>query len=433
MAQSRKKNRDPLVVTIDSLHEDGYGIASDGKHAVLGALPGETALVQPFTRRRKRTFTRIVTLNEASPDRTNPPCSAASVCGGCSLQHLKHDRQLEMKQAKLHDLLGECQPARWLPPLKGPVTGYRTKARLGVKYVAKKDRALVGFREKLSPYIAEIETCQVLAEPVGAMLPAISEMVSKMEARSSIPQIEVAIAENATALVFRHLAPLSDEDQAYLAQFGEAQNVRIHLQPAGPESTHLHYPAGQLSPLQYHLPDYELNFEFDPMDFTQINPVINRVMVPLALSLLEPGPDDHVLDLFCGIGNFSLPLAQAARRVTGIEGAARSVERARHNAALNGLTNCSFDVGDLFDAGVELLDPDANKVLLDPPRSGAERVCEVLATSNVERVVYVSCNPATLARDTQLLVTSGFQLDKAGIIDMFPHTTHVESIACFRK
>lgn len=427
---------EPVRVEITDLHVDGYGEDAGQHIAVFGALPGESVLAQPFTRKRKKVYAKAIAIESGSPDRVTPVCTAAGYCGGCSLQHLSTPRQIEVKLERLLAALGDCRPAIVMPPLVGPVSGYRTKARLGVKYVDKKARVLVGFREKMAPFIAEIERCEILAPPMGSLIRGLGDFIGTLDARRSIPQIEVAVGENHTALVFRHLEALSGDDLARFCEFGSQRNLAIYLQPKGPDSTKRLLPATSQGKdpdlLSYSLPDFGLQFAFHPLDFIQINQVINRSLVALVVDELALDHGDAVLDLFCGIGNFTLPVAKHCRTVMGIEASTTSVARAWANARANSVDNCSFLEADLY-AEQPGFPPDfkANKAVLDPPRSGALEVCKRLASHKVERVVYVSCNPLTLARDAQVLVKSGYRLDKAGVIDMFPHTTHVESIACF--
>ncbi|HKI75321.1 MAG TPA: 23S rRNA (uracil(1939)-C(5))-methyltransferase RlmD [Pseudomonadales bacterium] len=426
-------NRDPVTIDVVDLHADGYGVAGDGKFGIFGALPGERVVAAPFTRRKRKTFARTLEVELASADRVNPICSSAGLCGGCSLQHMSPQAQLMRKQKTLLDALGDCRPRDVMSPLMGPVSGYRTKARLGVKLVEKKGKVLVGFREKMSPYIAEIESCEVLAEPVGELIPGLSSLIASLDARSRIPQIEVAIGDDRAALIFRHLDPLTDADMARFWTFADETGLHVYLQAGGPDSTLLAFPKDAEPCLHYSLPDQGLTYKFHPLDFTQINQAINRKLVNRVLELISPASTDRIADLFCGIGNFTLPLAQVAASVVGVEGVPTAVERARENAVRNGIENCLFSVADLFASDLDFDLSDTNKVLLDPPRSGAAAVCEKLASGNVERVVYVSCNPVTLARDAKSLVEKGFALETTGVVDMFPHTTHVESIACFLR
>ncbi|MCB1692548.1 MAG: 23S rRNA (uracil(1939)-C(5))-methyltransferase RlmD [Pseudomonadales bacterium] len=424
--------KEPVLVNVRELHEDGYCTTNAERLVVYGALPGETVMALPFTRRKRKVFARTLAVETASPDRVAPICAVAAECGGCSLQHLEPSRQLAMKQEKLLSLLRETPPDVVMRPLIGPVSAYRTKARFGAKFVAKKGKVLVGFREKMSPWLTETQRCEILAAPVGTMVAPLAELIGNLTVKDAIPQVEIAVGEDRTALVFRHLAPLSAEDTGHLVAFGGAHDVDIYLQPGNQDSVYLLAGAEGPERLHYSLPDYGLTFSYHPLDFTQINLVVNKLLVARAIELLELSPADRVMDLFCGIGNFSLPIARYVGEVMGLEGVGGAVARANENAVQNALSNVSFGVADLFlgeTPEIKAFGP--NKVLLDPPRAGAEAVCKILASHKVERVVYVSCNPDTLARDARILVKSGYRMDKAGVVDMFPHTTHVESIACF--
>ncbi len=424
--------REPVLLEIERLEVDGCGYDADGRHAVFGSLPGERVTAVPISRRRKRLYLRTTEVESASAHRVTPICEAAAYCGGCSFQHVAHDHQLVLKADYVRNCLAPLTAEQWLPPIQGSTSHYRSKARLGVKYVDKKQRMLVGFREKLKPYIAEIDRCPVLIKPVSDLLGALAATIEQLSVAKAIPQIELASGESETALIFRHLEPLTPEDEASLQAFGLEHDFQIFLQPGGVDTTHRIHPAAGEALLHYSLPAYELNFEFSPQDFTQVNLDVNRQMVDQALSLLALSPDDHVLDAFCGIGNFSLAIARDAGQVLGLESSAPSVARAAQNARNNQIKNVSFEVADLHAESHEIKGLQGiNKVLLDPPRSGAESLVKTLARSNIERVVYVSCNPETLARDAKILVEQGFRLGCAGIIDMFPHTTHVESIALF--
>lgn len=425
------KKYEPVEVYVSSLSSDGCGYSEDGSLAVHGALAGETVTAVPITRKRKKLYLRTTEVACASEHRVTPPCSAAAFCGGCSFQHVAHAEQLRIKQSMLAGELGSLAPGNWLLPLTAGQLGYRSKARLGVKHVLKKDRVLVGFREKLKPYIADIDQCPVLVSPVATLITPLAELISQLSVPSCVPQIELAAGDDDTALIFRHLEPLSDGDHEQLRGFGEAHQIQIFLQPGGIDTTWKLYPQDSQQLLTYSLPDYGLSFEFSPLDFTQVNLAVNREMVNVALSLLELTDADVVFDAFCGIGNFSLAMARDAHSVIGAEHAAASIDRAQANARRNDVVNTRFLVADLHDDALKMDDfLRCNKVLLDPPRSGAEVLVKKLAASeNVERIVYVSCNPETLARDLRLLTDRGFTLKSAGIIDMFPHTTHVESIA----
>ncbi len=429
------KNREPVLVEVAELATDGCGYSSDNRHAVYGALPGETVLAQPVARKRKRLYGRAVEVNNPSPDRVTPACSAAAFCGGCSFQHLAHEGQLALKQSLLENELAETRPETFHPPLTHGQLGYRTKARLGVKYVHKKEAVLVGFREKQKPFIAETNTCPILMPPADELIEPLKQLITSLSIREKVPQIELSMGDQDIALIFRHLEAPSDDDLAIFREFAETHCLQLYLQPGKPESTHLlHDGAKNGAGLSYALPEFDLEFDFEPHDFTQVNLPLNRKMVMRALELLDLNEDDRVMDAFCGIGNFSLALARHCREVRAYEAAEPSVARARLNAAKNHITNAHFGVQDLYQGDLQGIDfSGINKVLLDPPRSGGEEFVKVLARHDVERVVYVSCNPATLARDVKTLVNEGFKLRTAGIIDMFPHTTHVESIALITR
>lgn len=415
---------------MDTVAEDGCAYTADGRHAVFGALPGEKVIAVPVARKRKRLYLRSTEVLASSSHRVTPMCKAASFCGGCSFQHASHAYQLELKQAEVQQKFGQITPREWMEPISALSYGYRTKARLGVKYVDKKDRVLVGFREKMKPYIADIESCPILVDPVSSLIEPLIELISGLSEPRTIPQIEVACGDSDVALIFRHMAAMSDEDMQKLKSFGHEQSVQMFLQPEGLDSTHKIHPQDNDDLLHYRLPDYGLVFQFSPQDFTQVNLAVNRQMVARAVALLDIDPSDEVFDAFCGIGNFSLAISRFAKKVTGAEQSASSIARARENARLNGVENVSFVVEDLQLETSEINGlKGVNKVLLDPPRSGAEAMVKRLASSNVVRIVYVSCNPETLARDIGILENQGFELRSAGIIDMFPHTTHVESIA----
>ena len=441
---SKRNRKKPLPVAcasieVESLVHDGRCVAHcDGKAVFIdGALPGETVGFEYLATHRKFDEGRATQVHRPSTDRVEPGCPHFGVCGGCSLQHMDAAAQIQAKQAILLDNLeriGEVVPKSILPPLTGPVWGYRTKARLGVKYVHKKGRVLVGFREKRRSLVAELVCCKVLHPVVGEHLGALAGLVNQMDAKARLPQIDVAITDTVAALVFRHLDPLTTVDRTLLQQFGEDHGLHIYLQPAGPDSINLLWP--DASCLRYELPGQDVAIEFRPTDFTQINPDINRQTVERVLQLLEAGSEDSVLDLFCGLGNFTLPLARQAGAVTGIEGDAGLARRARDNARLNAIGNASFHVADLAGDSTEASWAGGryDKVLLDPPRSGAAAVIDVLGNIRPSRIVYVSCHPGSLARDAGRLVNNfGYRLEQAGVMDMFPHTAHVESIALFER
>lgn len=424
------KKRGPQTVLIDRLADNGCGYTEDNKLAVYGSLPGETVLASPITFKRKVLYCRASEIENPSTDRRQPMCSVAGSCGGCSFQHLSHSRQIENKAAILAQALLPLEPSQWLSPLLDTTSHYRSKARLGVRYVPKKERVLVGFREKMKPYITDTNDCPIMVDPIASLNQPLAEMISGLSQPDKIPQIEVSCGDDAAALIFRHLEPFEAADLVRLGAFGRQFGVNIFLQPAGVDSVHLLNAGAGQPELTYALPDHDLSYQFSPTDFTQVNLGMNRLMVNQALDLLALDSDDRVLDAFCGIGNFSLAIARQAALVSGVEQSAGSIERARSNATLNGIDNVEFSVADLHAEEPEINDLQRfNKVLLDPPRSGAENLVKRLAGAGVERIVYVSCNPDTLARDVKILIEQGYLLSSAGIIDMFPHTTHVESVA----
>ncbi len=424
---------------IDALSHDGRGVARPGGRTVFvdGALPGEQVGFR-YVRRRGRFDEAVVTeVHHPSPHRVAACCPHYGVCGGCSLQHLSHAAQVVAKQSILLDHLagtGRVAPAEVFPPVTGPIWGYRRRARLGVRFVAKKGGVLVGFREKASSFIADLTRCDVIHPSVGLLLPALRHLIQGLDARRRIPQVEVAVAEGCTALVFRHLDRLCDEDLDRLRLFAAEHKLWVYAQPGGPDSVHLVWPTqGRLT---YDLPDFGIEIEFHPTQFVQVNAEINKAMVSRAAELLRLRPDDRVLDLFCGIGNFTLPLATRAQSVLGIEGDAGLVAQAQRNAERNGIRNVRYRVVDLNDPeqAETWCRPGYNKLLLDPPRNGAVEVVRRVSALGAERVVYISCDPATLARDAGELVRGqGFQLEGAGLIDMFPHTAHLEAIAVFAR
>jgi 23S rRNA (uracil1939-C5)-methyltransferase len=443
MARRNRRQKLPqelVEATIENLSHDGRGIARiDGKTVFVdGALAGEQVKFQYTRLNKKYDEAKTVEVMTASDDRVEAKCQHFGVCGGCSLMHMAPEAQLNLKQQTLAEHLthfGQLEPETWLAPLTGPLWGYRRKARLGVKYVTKKEKVLVGFREKGSPFLALLEQCEVLDERVGLRLAELGEMIADLEAYNRIAQIEVAMDDSHTALVFRNLDPLSDSDQQALINYGQQNDLWIYLQPGGPDTVHAIWPAEK--PQLSYQPETDLDLNFEPNDFTQVNAGINTKMIQRALELLDINENDRILDLFCGLGNFTLPLATRVTEVVGVEGDEALVRHAMANATLNNLANATFEQADL--TKTELKDyPWAqagfNKILLDPPRSGAFEVLHQLADLGAERLVYVSCNPATLARDAGELVNQhGYKLVSTGVMDMFPHTTHVESIALFVK
>lgn len=427
---------EPQTVQIGSLSHDGRGVTRiDGKTVFVdGALPGERVVLRRTRTHRHYDEALTVEVLEAAPGRVEPRCEHYGVCGGCSLQHLDAGLQLQAKQEHVGEQLarlGGVEPESWLAPLAGPIWHYRRRARLGVKYVRKKGRVLVGFRERLSPFVTDLRTCHVLAHPVGELLGALARMIEALSIRERLPQIEVSVGEGPAALVMRVLDAPTPADLERLQTFAAAHGVVIYLQPGGLDTV---APLDPLTaPLSYRLPAFDITIEFRPIDFVQVNGELNERIVSQTVALLDPRPADAILDLFCGLGNFTLPLARRAGRVTGVEGDAGLVARARANAAGNGIDNAVFHVADLSVTPRAGWATEAwNKVLLDPPRAGAASVLPAAAAGRPSRIVYVSCHPGSLARDAGMLVREhGYRLVAAGVMDMFPHTAHVESVAVF--
>jgi len=430
---------EPARARIDSLAHDGRGVAHvNGKATFIdGALPGEVVSFRYRTQRKRYDEGELCEVLEASPARVAPRCPHFGVCGGCSLQHAAPEAQIHLKEAvMLEDLrrLAEVTPETVLPPLTGPQWGYRRRARLGAKFVDKKQSMLVGFRERHSALLADLSRCEVLHPAVGQRLVELRNMLRGLKAYNRIPQVEVAAGDQAVALVFRHLVAPEAADLAILKGFGERYGFHIYLQPAGPDSVAPLWPAEER--LSYALPEYEVEVAFRPTDFTQVNGDMNQRMVTQALTLLAPAPTERILDLFCGLGNFTLPLARYAAAVEGAEGDPALVQRARDNAARNGIANAEFHAVDLDkeDTPWPWLAPGFDKILLDPPRTGALAAVRRVGPLPVARIVYVSCNPATFARDAgELVHRFGYRLAQVGVMDMFPHTTHVECMAVFEK
>jgi 23S rRNA (uracil1939-C5)-methyltransferase len=436
-----RRRREPETARIESVTHDGRGIAAiEGKKVfVAGALVGEEVRFVRRKSRRKFDEAELLEILQASPDRIDARCEAFGRCGGCSLQHVSDEQQRQIKSQTLKDNLqriGKLEAEQWLEPIIGPAWKYRRRARLAVKDVPAKGRVLVGFRERHAPFITDMHRCEVLAAPVDGMIDALSEMIGCLTIKARLPQIEVAVAENAVAMVFRVLDPPSDEDKALLSEFGAQHDVRIYLQPGGLDSVSLLYPEGGVEALMYSLPEFDIRIEFDAIGFVQVNAEINQRMVSRAIELLDPQADDRVLDLYCGIGNFSLPLAKQSGTVLGVEGEALLVSAAIENAKLNNVSNATFRQADLnaIDGKEGWLKEGWDRVLLDPARSGAAEIVKHMDVIGAGRIVYVSCHPGTLARDAGTLVHEhGYTCAAAGIIDMFPHTAHVESIAVFNK
>ena len=473
MSARRRAPAPPEQGLVEGLTHEGEGVVRAGKTAfVAGSLPGESIRFQRVRSHRGHDEGRLLEVLVPSADRVQPRCAHFGVCGGCALQHLDADRQLEAKQAELRDTLervGRTRPLEWLPPLTGPRWAYRRRARLGARFVTKKGRVVVGFRERLAPYIAAIDGCEVLAAPAGQLIMPLSQLIGALSIREHVPQVEVAVADNATALVLRLMVPPQPADLALLAEFEVRHGVRLYLQSGGVDTAvrlsaaadaqaaagqgrtqdsglqpppdedvgstpgaRPQAPRGE-APLHYRLPQFDVTLEFRPTDFIQVNGAVNAAMVSRVLELLAPDAGASVLDLFCGLGNFTLPLARRVARAVGIEGSAALVERARHNAAMNGIANVQFLAADLtqpLPARAPWMGAGFSHVVLDPPRAGAVEVLPTIAQLSPRKLVYISCHPGTLARDVGVLVHDHrYTLRAAGVLDMFPHTTHVESVA----
>ena len=425
-----------MTLRIDSLDAEGRGVARTAEGKVVfveGALPGEEVDFQVLRKKSSFEIGRLTKVLGGSSSRQTPRCPHFGVCGGCSLQHTDSRTQMAAKQRWLEENLariGKLEPETMLPIVYGEDWHYRRRARLGARYVPKKGGAMVGFREKRSSYITDMRECHVLPEQVSDLISPLRSLVEALSIRARLPQIEVAVGDNGTVLVIRHLDPLTSQDQSLTREFSERHGVSIWLQPGGPETAQPFHPAQ--SELYYDLPEFGLRLAFRPTDFTQVNHGVNRILVSRAVRLLDPQPGERVADLFCGLGNFSLPLATRGAEVIGFEGSRDLVARARHNAALNRLA-VQFEVADLVKGDIRAYGPFA-KLLIDPPREGAVEIVKALPADWPRRIVYVSCDPATLARDAGVLVhTRGFRLAAAGVVNMFPHTAHVESIALFER
>lgn len=439
---ARRRKQKPLQeheAVVESLSHDGKGICRvDGKVIfVSGALAGERIRFSFRPHKKKHDEGSLLEVLEASDDRIEPKCQHYGVCGGCSFMHLSSEKQIEEKQKVLIDGLkhiGKVEAEDILPPLTTNPWGYRRKARLGVKFVYKKEKVLVGFRERSAPYLAELEQCEVLHPDAGMRLTSFSKLIHELSCYDKIAQIEVAIADDVSAFVFRNLVELTEEDKDKLINYAQKESIAIYLQPKGPDTVTPLYPENPR--LQYTLSNYNVTLDFQPTDFTQVNQDINPKMIDLAIELLDLNESDRVLELFCGLGNFTLPMARNAKHITGVEGDAELIARANKNAEQNDISNTELHVANLMEdvSDCSWLKKDYDKLLLDPPRSGAKEIMPYLAKMNIKHIVYVSCNPSTLARDAGTLVNEmGYTLVKAGIMDMFPHTAHVESIALFTK
>ena len=440
---SNAEARPILTAIIESLDQEGRGVAHlEGKTIFIdGALSGEKVTYKITREKPSFAFANVVDILKPSNLRVTPQCKHYGVCGGCKLQHLDFAGQVAAKQRLLeNDLahIGKVTPENMLPPMYGPTWGYRHKARLSVKYVTKKERVLVGFNEKGTRYVADMNSCEVLVPAVSALIAPLQEMIVQLTLRDKIPQIELAVGEaDYIVLIFRIMDALQPADEVILKAFADAHKVNIWTQTKGPDTVKPYYPL-EGNALQYSLPEYALTYPFKPNEFTQVNPQINQVMVRRAMQLLSPQKGERIADFFCGIGNFTLPIARSGASVLGLEGLDNLVARAVESATLNGLEHITkFGVSDLFKMTPEALTGlgHFDKWLVDPPRDGAFELVKALdETNSPQRIVYVSCNPATLARDADVLVNEkGYVMSAAGVMNMFPHTTHVESIALFIK
>ena len=429
------------IVDILSLDHEGHGVARiDGKVTFVDdALAGERVEIAVYRRHAKYDSANAVAILKSSAQRTTPRCPYFGRCGGCSMQHLEASAQVAAKQRVLEENLariGKVSPDVVMRALHGPNWGYRSRARLSSRFVDKKGGVLVGFREKRSSFVVDMTACDVLTEDVSALIQPLRELIVQLSNADRIPQIEVAVGEHITVLVFRLLEPWSDDDAVKVRHFAEQHHVQVWQQSKGPDTVRPFWP--DIAPeLSYSLPEFGLTMPFRPTDFTQVNTAINRALVGRAMRLLDPQPGERIADLFCGLGNFSLPIATRGAEVLGIEGSAELVVRARENALHNNLPNAHFVVDNLFEMTPEKFSAlgKIDKLLIDPPRSGALEVVKSLPESGApHRIVYVSCDAATLARDAgELCHNKGYRLEAAGVANMFPHTAHVESIALFTR
>ena len=436
MSRRRKLKSKIYEIEIEALSHEGRGISHIDNKVIFtrGALPGEKVIASRTLSRAKYEEADVVEVIEPSLDRIDAKCSVYGICGGCSFQHLSSLNQISAKHDWLQSAFmgqSKVQPKEWLEPIQVESWGYRRKARLGVRYVAKKEKVLVGFRERKSSFVTVMSRCEVLHPSLGDNLEILSECIEALSIKEHVPQIEVAIAEKDTILILRHLQPLNENDEKVLIDYAKKLSITWYLQSGGLDTIK---PLKNPVQLTYSIPKHNIEMSFLPNDFTQVNFELNKKMIDLALDLLDLNENDDVIDLFCGLGNFTLPISRYANKVVGIEGDQGLVERAKANAEENNITNALFYKADLFEdvSGFEWFrGKNYNKALIDPSRTGAIEIVELLPKLNIERLVYVSCNPATLARDTAKLISLGFSLESAGVMDMFPQTAHVESIALF--
>lgn len=427
-----------IEATIVGLTHDGHGIAAlDGERVfVPGALPGERALLSLQRRRRRHGQASLVEVLEPAAERVEPPCEYFGRCGGCAVQHLSYEAQVRFKESVVRDALeriARLETPEWLAPLTGEQWHYRRRARLGVRYVEGKERVLVGFKERASRFVTDMSACRVLVKPMDILPGELSRTVGQTSLQRQLPQAEVAVGDGARAVVLRVLAAPTADDLTHFAALGRELEVDVYLQTGGPGTVRPLEPetAGTLS---YRLEDFDVELEFAPTDFIQVNAAINAAMVGRIVDRLEIAANDRVLDLYCGLGNFSLPLARHAAEVVGVEGEGGLVARAAHNARHNDISNARFVTADLHQADWPFLREHWDLVVLDPPRTGAEAAVKLMRQMGPRRIAYVSCHPATLARDAlELTANQGYRLVAAGIADMFPHTHHVEALAVFDR
>lgn len=428
-------------VTVESLDFEGRGVAHvDGKTIFIhGALPYEEVTFSSFRKKPNFENADVVEIRRESFLRTTPACPHYGVCGGCAMQHLEPAAQVAAKQRVLEDNLkhiGKVQAEAMLPPIYGPTWGYRHRARLSVKNVIKKGGVLVGFHEKRSSFIADMQSCKVLPPDISALLMPLRGLVESLSIHSNLPQIELAVGAHVTALVLRIMEPLTSADEQKLKDFADQYRVQFWLQTKGPETAKAFYPL-DAPELTYELPEFNVSMPYKPTEFTQVNSAINQVMVGRALRMLDPQPGENIADMFCGLGNFTLPIARSGATVLGVEGSQALVDRARENAVKNGLDHLTrYAVSNLFEVTTEQIQAwgQFDKMLIDPPRDGALALVTNLPENGPKRIVYVSCSPSTLARDAGILVNEkGYRMLSAGVINMFPHTGHVESIALFER
>lgn len=437
--RNQKLPQEPIELVIQDLSHDGRGVAkwNDKVVFVQNALPSETVLAKLNRKTRNFNEAMAVEILSASPDRVDPKCEFYNVCNGCSMMHLEEQKQIDFKFNTLKNnfyKISHVEPNQWLPPLTDSHWHYRRRARLSVKWVAAKEKVLVGFREKNGRFVADMNHCHVLEEPLAALIQPLSELFASLTIKAFIPQVECSMGDTVSSIIIRHMKPLHADDIEKIVAFSHQHKLQIYLQSKGPDTVKAIESYDET--LNFHINAFDLTYEFLPNDFIQVNRVMNEKMISQALNAMDIQPDDVVLDLFCGLGNFTLPMSQKAASVVGVEGDQQLVERAERNATLNQLQNVNFHVADLTQDHSKSVwfNKPYTKVLIDPPRSGAWEILPLIAQTAAKTLVYVSCHPASLARDTDRLVNElGFTLEKAGVMDMFPHTSHVESMAIFTR